>query len=90
MVRQRHGALRWRSQKTRVNWERMIGLANAWLPETLILHSWPDLRIGAIIRDWAETGTVCGNAARTGLRRGFWEPGIPTTTELISYYTLSL
>jgi group II intron reverse transcriptase/maturase len=51
VVRQWYGALRRRSQTTRMNWERMTRLADAWLPKARILHPWPDQRFDAIIRD---------------------------------------
>lgn len=43
--------LKRRSQKTRVNWERMKKLTNTWLPKARILHPWPEERFAARIRD---------------------------------------
>jgi hypothetical protein len=40
-------ALRRRSQRTGMNWERMSGLAALWLPQPQILHPWPDARFAA-------------------------------------------
>ena len=37
-------ALSRRSQKARVNWERMTKIADAWLPQPRILHPWPEQR----------------------------------------------
>lgn len=37
-------ALRRRSQRTRLTWERMKGLAEKWLPRPKILHPWPNER----------------------------------------------
>jgi group II intron reverse transcriptase/maturase len=37
-------ALRHRSQRTRLNWERMDRLATRWLPPARISHPWPDAR----------------------------------------------
>ncbi len=36
--------LRRRSQKDRINWERIHGLAAKWLPQPRILHLWPEQR----------------------------------------------
>lgn len=43
-------SLRRRSQKSRLTWERMTNIANAWLPRPRILHPWPEERCGDIIR----------------------------------------
>jgi RNA-directed DNA polymerase len=40
-------ALRHRSQRTRLTWERMNRLATRWLPPARILHPWPDTRFAA-------------------------------------------
>jgi RNA-directed DNA polymerase len=40
-------ALRRRSQRTRLTWERMSRLAARWLPPARILHPWPDDRFAA-------------------------------------------
>lgn len=37
-------SLRRRSQKYNLTWERMLRLANAWLPTPRILHPWPQQR----------------------------------------------
>ena len=42
------GALRRRSQRTTVTWERMSRLADRWLPRHRILHPWPEQRFAAI------------------------------------------
>jgi Retron-type reverse transcriptase len=40
-------ALRRRSQRTRMTWERMTRLENRWLPTIRILHPWPSMRFDA-------------------------------------------
>jgi RNA-directed DNA polymerase len=40
-------ALRRRSQRTRLNWERMRRLADRWLPPARITHPWPSERFAA-------------------------------------------
>jgi RNA-directed DNA polymerase len=40
-------ALRRRSQRTRLNWERMRRLSTRWLPPARIQHPWPDARFDA-------------------------------------------
>jgi RNA-directed DNA polymerase len=40
-------ALRRRSQRHRVTWERMRRIADRWLPPPRILHPWPDARFDA-------------------------------------------
>jgi RNA-directed DNA polymerase len=40
-------ALRRRSQRTRVSWERMHRLAKRWLPPVRIMHPWPNVRFDA-------------------------------------------
>ena len=42
--------LRRRSHKSRLTWERMNDIANAWLPRPRILHPWPEQRCADIIR----------------------------------------
>jgi len=41
-------ALRRRSQKHRLDWQRMDRLADLWLPLPRILHPWPEQRFAAI------------------------------------------
>jgi hypothetical protein len=43
-------ALRRRSQRTRLNWERMDRLATRWLPQARIMHPWPSVRFDARTR----------------------------------------
>jgi RNA-directed DNA polymerase len=43
-------ALRRRSQRTRLNWERMSRLVSRWLPRTRIRHPWPNVRFDARTR----------------------------------------
>jgi RNA-directed DNA polymerase len=40
-------ALRRRSQRARLTWERMFRLANRWLPPVRITHPWPNRRFDA-------------------------------------------
>ena len=40
-------ALRRRSQRTRLNWERMDRLVTRWLPPARIMHPWPSVRFDA-------------------------------------------
>ncbi|HEX8936016.1 MAG TPA: group II intron reverse transcriptase/maturase, partial [Pseudonocardiaceae bacterium] len=42
-----HKALRRRSQRTRINWERMNRLANRWLPPARVMHPFPEVRFAA-------------------------------------------
>jgi RNA-directed DNA polymerase len=42
-----HQALRRRSQKTRLTWDRMDRIATRWLPQTRILHPFPEARFAA-------------------------------------------
>jgi RNA-directed DNA polymerase len=41
-------ALRRRSQRTTMTWERMSRLADRWLPLPRVLHPWPEQRFAAI------------------------------------------
>jgi RNA-directed DNA polymerase len=43
-------SLRRRSQKRRLQWDRMTSIANAWLPAARILHPWPEQRFAAVIQ----------------------------------------
>ena len=43
-------ALRRRSPRTTVTWERMSRRVARWLPEPRILHPWPEQRFAAITR----------------------------------------
>jgi len=40
-------ALRRRSQRSRMTWERMFRIARRWLPRPRIQHPWPNVRFGA-------------------------------------------
>ena len=46
-ARQWYRALRRRSQRTRLNWERMNRLATRWLLPARIMHPWPSVRFDA-------------------------------------------
>ena len=41
-------SLRRRSQRSTMTWERMLRLADQWLPQPRILHPWPEQRFAAI------------------------------------------
>jgi len=43
-------ALRRRSQRTRLNWQRMHRITTRWLPPAKIMHPWPDARFDAWTR----------------------------------------
>jgi group II intron reverse transcriptase/maturase len=47
VIRHWYRALRRRSQRTRLSWERMNRLANRWLPRARIRHPWPSARFAA-------------------------------------------
>jgi Retron-type reverse transcriptase len=47
IVRHWHKALRRRSQRTKMTWERMTRLEKRWLPTIRILHPWPSTRFDA-------------------------------------------
>ncbi len=44
--------LRRRSQKDGINWQRMMQIADAWLPMPHILHPWPDQRFAVTHPRW--------------------------------------
>lgn len=46
------GVLSRRSQKSRVNWDRMTQIAADWLPQPRILHPWPDQRFAVKHPRW--------------------------------------
>jgi RNA-directed DNA polymerase len=43
-------ALRRRSQKSRLTWDRMTQITDPWLPPARILHPWPEERLAAFIQ----------------------------------------
>ena len=47
VTRHWHKTLRRRSQKTRVNWERMHRIATRWLPRVRTMHPFPEVRFAA-------------------------------------------
>lgn len=47
VIRLWYAALRRRSQRTRLNWERMRRLVARWLPSARIQHPWPNVRFDA-------------------------------------------
>ena len=49
-IRHWYRALRRRSQRSRLDWERMNRLAFRWLPRVRIMHPWPSVRFDARTR----------------------------------------
>ena len=47
-----HRALRRRSQRDRTSWERIIKIADEWLPKPKILHPWPSVRFAVKHPGW--------------------------------------
>jgi hypothetical protein len=47
-----HRTLRRRSQKDWTPWDRIVRLANDWLPKPKILHPWPDRRFAVKHPRW--------------------------------------
>jgi len=50
VTRMWYKTLKRRSQKSRLNWDRMTKIADAVLPPAKILHPWPEQRLEAIVR----------------------------------------
>jgi RNA-directed DNA polymerase len=50
VTRHWYKALRRRSQRTRINWERMNRIATRWLPPARMKHPFPDVRFDARTR----------------------------------------
>ena len=50
IIRTWHKSLRRRSQRSRMNWERMRQLADRWIPRPRVLHPWPEERFDARTR----------------------------------------
>jgi RNA-directed DNA polymerase len=50
VIRHWHRALRRRSQRSSLNWKRMLRLAKRWLPPVRVTHPWPDARFHARIQ----------------------------------------
>ncbi len=46
-IRHWRRALRRRSQKTRINWERMNRIATRWIPPARAMHPFPEVRFAA-------------------------------------------
>jgi RNA-directed DNA polymerase len=46
-IRHWRRTLRRRSQKTRINWERMDRIATRWLPRARVMHPFPEVRFAA-------------------------------------------
>ncbi len=47
VTRHRYQALRRRSQRKRINWERMNRIATRWLPPARVMHAFPEARFAA-------------------------------------------
>jgi RNA-directed DNA polymerase len=71
-------ALRRRSQRHRVTWERMHRLARRWLPPARTMHPFP----GRASPPGPEAGAQCGSSARWDLRGGPPARAVPTATLL--------
>ena len=63
-------ALRRRSQRHRLDWERMNRLANRWLPPARMVHPYPEVRF----TPEPEGGAQCASSARWDLCGGRAEP----------------
>ena len=59
--------IRRRSQKHRINWTRMLDLAQRWLPQPAVLHPFPDARFASYS---SEIRTGCANERPYGSLRG--------------------
>ena len=73
--------LRRRSQRHRLNWQRMRRLVHRWLPPPRICHPYPLVRLGASALS-PKVGAGCGSAARPDLCGGRRATGVPTATRL--------
>jgi group II intron reverse transcriptase/maturase len=71
-------ALRRRSQRTRLNWERMNRLANRWLPPARVMHPFPEMRLTSV----PKAGAQRGSPARWDLCGGPPARAVPTATVL--------
>jgi hypothetical protein len=58
-------ALRHRSQRIPLNWERMNRLAARWLPPARHTHPWPDARTEAGAQYVSSTRGICAPGGRT-------------------------
>ncbi len=67
VIRHWRTALRHRSQRTRINWDRMNRIATRWIPPTRTVHPFP---ASALRRHAPKVGAQCGNSARWDLRGG--------------------
>jgi hypothetical protein len=47
LIRHWHKALRRRSQRDRMNWQRMARIATRWLPPIRVTHPFPEARFAA-------------------------------------------
>ena len=70
-------ALRRRSQKSRMTWDRFRPLAQRWIPVQRVLHPFPTR---AVRRHSSKVGASCGQFARGDLCGGCRATGIPTAT----------
>jgi RNA-directed DNA polymerase len=69
VIRLWYHALRRRSQRGRLSWERMIELADDWLPRPRILHPWPNQRFAVRHPRWEPYAgklhvRICAGGAR--------------------------
>jgi len=59
VIRLWRAALRRRSQKTRMNWQRMQRLSERYLPRAHYTHPWPNQRLAAKTQVRRECSRIC-------------------------------
>ena len=77
VIRHWRAALRRRSQKTRMNWQRMRRHADRWIPPVHYTHSWPNQRLAAR----TQVGAQCVRRARWDLAGGGQQRTVPSAIE---------
>src|SRR5450759_1441057 len=71
-------ALRRRSQRHRLTWDRMGRLEARWLPPARITHPWPNVRFDARTQGRTKVGAQCTSSARWDLSGGPPARAVPT------------
>src|SRR5450759_420604 len=71
-------ALRRRSQRHRLTWDRMGRLEARWLPPARITHPWPNVRFDARTQGSTKVGAQCTSSARWDLSGGPPARAVPT------------
>ena len=74
VTRHWHRALQRRSQRTRINWDRMDRIATRWLPPARVMHPFPDVRFAPE----PKAGAQCVSRARWDLCGGPPARAVPT------------